>query len=65
MIPVGYMAKHVLVQPEMLKAAGIENIFSVNGCVSKYFADTIHFWQHNGYWLFNSIEILKSLVARA
>ena len=35
----------------------------MSGCMSKNFTDYIPYWQHNGYWLFNSIESIRSLVA--
>jgi hypothetical protein len=37
------------------------DIFSVSGCISRDFADYIDYWKHNGYWLFDSPEIIKSL----
>lgn len=49
MIPVGYMAKQVV------------DIFSVSGCMSKNFADYIKFWKHNGYWFFDSPNIIQQL----
>ena len=61
MIPVGYMAKRVSVRPEWIKAERVEDIFSVSGCVSKDFADYINYWKHNGYWFFDSPEIIRQL----
>jgi hypothetical protein len=39
----------------------VEDVYSVSGCVSEYFADYIKYWKHNGYWFFDSIEIIRSL----
>lgn len=61
MIPVGYMAKHVVDRPDWLKSNHVNDVYSVSNCVSDYFADYINFWKHNGYWFFNSPEIIQEL----
>lgn len=61
MIPVGYMAKRVSKNPDWLKASQVTAIYSVSGCISEDFADYINYWKHNGYWLFDSPEIIKGL----
>jgi hypothetical protein len=61
MIPAGYIAKTVLRRPDWLKANGVEGIHSVSGCVSKDFADYITFWKHNGYWLFDSPDVIEQV----
>jgi hypothetical protein len=61
MIPVGYLAKRVVPRPDFLKAPQVVDIFSVSACVSEDFADYIDDWKHNGYWLFNSPEIIRIL----
>ncbi len=62
MIPVGYMAKRVCKSPDSsLQAAGVVDIYSVSGCISKRFADYIDYWKHNGYWLFDSPEVIRNL----
>ena len=61
MISVGYMAKCVSVRPEWIKAERVADIYSVSGCVSKDFADYINYWKHNGYWFFDSPEIILQL----
>jgi len=33
----------------------------VSGCVSNDFAEYIDFWKHNGYWLFDSPEVIVEL----
>lgn len=43
--------------------AGVQDIYSVSGCISEDFADYIDFWKHNGYWLFDSPAIMKNLAA--
>jgi hypothetical protein len=61
MIPAGYMAKRVARKPDWLKANRVEAIYSVSGCFPKNFADYINFWKHNGYWLFNSTEVIEQV----
>lgn len=61
LIPAGYMAKRVVTKPDWLKANGVEDIYSVSGCISKDFADYIKFWKHNGYWLFDSPEVIAQV----
>ena len=61
MVPAGYMAKRVQKRPDWLQAASVIDIFPVSGCVSEDFADYIEYWQHNGYWLFDSPEIIQTV----
>lgn len=61
MIPAGYMAKRVVSKPDWLKANGVEDIYSVSGCLSKDFVDYIKFWKHNGYWFFDSPEVIEQV----
>jgi hypothetical protein len=61
MIPVGYMAKRVVPAPARLSLGRAVEIHSVSGCISEDFAEYIHFWKHNGYWLFDSPAILRAL----
>lgn len=52
------MAKRIADRPDWLHAERVSDIYSVSGCVSRDFADYIDFWKHNGYWLFDSPEII-------
>ncbi|MBE7555554.1 MAG: hypothetical protein HS126_31275 [Anaerolineales bacterium] len=61
MIPVGYRAKRVSLRPDQLQAEAVVDINSVSNCISKNFANYIPYWQHNGYWLFDSPEIIRRL----
>jgi hypothetical protein len=61
MIPAGYMAKRVVKKPDWLVAPNVSDIYSVSHCVSEDFANYINFWKHNGYWLFNSPEVIRSI----
>src|SRR5437764_666419 len=61
MIPVGYMAKRVSSRPDWLGAAQVADVYSVSGCVSPNFADYIKYWEHNGFWFFDSPEIIQQL----
>ena len=61
MIPVGYMAKRVVLRPDWLPAEQVVDIYSVSGCVSDDFANYIPYWKHNGYWFFDSPRIIQQL----
>jgi len=60
MVPAGYLAKRVSKRPDWLRAQVVD-IYSVSGCVSEDFADYIDYWKHNGYWLFDSPEVIRTL----
>jgi hypothetical protein len=61
MIPVGYMAKRVSARPEWLKAERVVDVHSVSNCISHDFADYVSYWQHNGYWFFDSPTVIRRL----
>jgi hypothetical protein len=61
MIPAGYMAKRVSSRPEWLKAERVVDIYSVSNCVLEDFDDYIDSWKHNGYWFFDSPEIIQEV----
>jgi hypothetical protein len=61
MIPAGYMAKRVEIRPEWLKASQVVNVFSLSNCVSADFADYTTYWKHNGFWLFDSPQIIRAV----
>ena len=62
MIPLGYMAK---VLPsgrhEWLDAPRVVDVFSVSNCVNDDFAEYIPDWKHNGFWLFDSPELIREV----
>jgi hypothetical protein len=65
MIPIGYMYKKVEVETDWLENDIVIDIYSVSSCISEDFADYIndwkyYDWKHNGYWLFDSPEIIES-----
>lgn len=61
MVPLGYMAKRVAKKPDWLKNSQVEDICSVSNCMSDDFCDYIDYWKHNGYWLFDSPQVIKTL----
>ncbi|MBX9689750.1 MAG: hypothetical protein K2X27_23780 [Candidatus Obscuribacterales bacterium] len=61
MIPVGYMLKTVVRSPSWIGVESVVDIYSVSACVAHNFTDYIHFWKHNGYWLFDSPQIIREL----
>jgi len=64
MVPAGYMAKRVVARPDWLPAERVPSIYSVSGCVSHDFTDDIEFWKHNGYWLFDSPDIITDIARK-
>lgn len=61
MVPAGYMAKYVSKKPDWLQAPAVQDIYSISNCVSRDFADYIGQWKHNGYWLFDSPDIMRAV----
>lgn len=61
MIPIGYMYKRVALRPDWIKAPNVADIYSLSGCVSNDFAYYVNFWRHNGYWLFDSPQIIEEV----
>jgi hypothetical protein len=57
------MAKRNLKPPKALGIEGITDVYSVNDCVSDNFADFVDDWKHNGFWFFDSPEIIRALAA--
>jgi len=53
------MAKRIHERPDWLGVPDVVDIYSLSGCVSDDFADYISCWKHNGYWLFDSPEVIR------
>ncbi|GLH76242.1 hypothetical protein SSBR45G_11500 [Bradyrhizobium sp. SSBR45G] len=61
MRPLGYMAKKIATSPHWLNVDQVADIYSVSACISVNFADYIDDWKHNGYWVFDSPDIIEEL----
>jgi hypothetical protein len=61
MVPVGYMAKHVSRDVAWIDAQGVADVASVQSCMSHDFADYIRFWKHNGWWFFDSPQVIRDV----
>jgi hypothetical protein len=61
MIPVGYMAKKSVSKPAGIELATITDVYSVGSCVNDDFADYIDYWKHNGFWFFDSPQIIQEV----
>ena len=61
MIPVGYMAKSSCKKPKGFDLPKIDDVYSVGNCVNDDFADYTNYWKHNGYWFFDSPEIIRAV----
>ncbi|HUR00006.1 MAG TPA: hypothetical protein VM166_11170 [Gemmatimonadaceae bacterium] len=55
------MYKRVAARPDWLKAKTVLDVYSLSHCISDDFADYINYWKHNGYWLFNSPEVIEEI----
>ncbi|MGE0237165.1 MAG: hypothetical protein AB7F09_06515 [Parvibaculaceae bacterium] len=58
------MAKVVEDRPDWLGAPGVWDIYSVSGCVSRCFADYHDEWKHNGFGLFDSVDIIEQVARK-
>ena len=63
MVPAGYMSKHIASHPEWLGVPNVRDIYSVSNCISEDFASYINHWKHNGFWLFNSPDVIAEIAA--
>lgn len=61
MVPVGYMAKRVPKRSDRFQAPHVVAVFSVSDCNCENFTDYIPYWKHDGYWLFDSSEVIRTL----
>ena len=64
MIPLGYMARKIAKKDDWLKAPPhVEEICSANCCgyLSKCFCDCIKHWKHNGWWFFDSPDVIRAV----
>jgi hypothetical protein len=55
------MAKRPCKRPEWLHVPHIAEIYSVSNSGCKDFADYIQYWRHNGYWFFDSPQVIKTV----
>ena len=63
MIPAGFIAKKIHASPDWLKADAVADIYSVSNCVSEAYCDYIPHWKHNGYWLFDSPDVIREIAS--
>lgn len=63
MTPIGYMAKQSVKRPKGFAdlMPHVADIYSVSSCVNDDFANYIEYWRHNGYWLFDSPELIQEI----
>ncbi len=54
------MAKRVQT-PVGFHTDGVLDLYSLSSHVNDDFADYIQYWKHNGYWLFDSPEIIQAV----
>ena len=64
MRPIGYLYKRVHSPPESFGVPQVVDIYSLSPCLSEDFGDYVGYWQHNGFYLFDSAAAIRSLAAR-
>ena len=64
MVPAGYLAKRVAAKPDYLLAPQVADVYSMSGCISEIFHDYVDHWKHNGFWLFDTPEVIASIAAK-
>ena len=64
MIPtlIGYFPKRTMKHPDWLKAAGVEEICSVSGCISEAPDGWIDHWRHNEMGAYDSSDLAWSVL---
>jgi len=67
MIPAGYLLKHIVPPPGWLATSPghIKDVCSVSDCINDNVVDVQGAWQHNGFGLANSPDLLQSLAVEA
>ena len=65
MTPAGYIAKKIHTDTGWLENPVVEDICSVSNCICEVFCDYIPYWKHNGYWLFDSPELVRAVAQEA
>ena len=63
-VDLGYMAKRSIKAPAFYRARGLRLIESVSGCVCGTFGDFLPLWRHNGWWFFDSVDVLTDVGRR-
>ena len=61
MLPLGYMYKRISPRPKWLDAEHVVDVVSLSDCTSPNFTDWFSNTEHNGYYLFDSPEMIESL----
>src|SRR5262245_43905551 len=61
MRPIGYMYKRVFAATAGLDVPHVTDLYSLSACLSKDFADYLHFCRHNAYGLFDSPSVIHAL----
>jgi len=55
------MAKRVPKRSDRFQAPHVVAVFSVSDCNCENFTDYVPCWKHNGYWLFDSPEVIRTV----
>ncbi|MDB4766129.1 hypothetical protein OAG71_00430 [bacterium] len=64
MIDLGYMAKRIAVRPEGFDHPTVQDIYAVSDCISEDFCDYVSYWQHNGFWFYDSETHIRNIASK-
>jgi len=62
MIPAGYMLKTVKKPDGWVSKAEVIDLYSLSGCVSDTFVNSFETWKHNGFWLYDSLDVMRAII---
>lgn len=61
MIPAGYMAKEIFTTADKSISPDVKDVYSVSGCLSRNFVWNKPVFKHNGYYFFDTPEIIRDI----
>ena len=64
-MPIGYFPKRTMKRPDWLKSADVDEVGSVSNHVSEGPEDWIDQWLHNNMWLYDTLELARSVIPEA
>lgn len=64
MIPAGYMLKTVAKPEGWISDAKVTDLYSLSECVTTPFVDACETWRHNGFWLYDDVDVIREIVAK-
>jgi len=63
MIPAGYMLKTVTKPEGWVSSSQVADLYSLSECVTTPFVDACETWRHNGFWLYDDVDVIREIVS--